>query len=232
MTGKISDFAGLFAFPYFFSSLFPKKIKSIYIFTGFLFLFWKSDYSQPVFNFVQSYGLGIERTVDYSDLISLLILPISYLYWNSDFKQILNLRRTFKPIIIFICCFAFIATTLPKKEGKINIKSDYETNVMVSLENAKKLELYDSFYKKNTYKSKLHIPKYNAQINISLIINEKDNGYLNIKLDSIISYGVEGSMTPFIGGIDEDDVDYIESLSLSDFEILFIKQKIRPLRKK
>jgi hypothetical protein len=119
LTGKLSDFVGLFAFPYFFSSFFPKKIKPIYILSGILFLFWKSELSQPIFDFAHSIGIGINRTVDYSDLTALFVLPFSYIYWNLESKPLFIATKKLKPIIIGISCFAFIATTLPKHYEKI-----------------------------------------------------------------------------------------------------------------
>ncbi|MDC0008315.1 hypothetical protein OAE12_01255, partial [bacterium] len=230
LTGKLSDFAGLFAFPYFFSCFFPKKTKQIYVFSGVLFIIWKSEFSQPIFDFAHSYGIGIDRTVDYSDLISLLIIPVSYIYWKTDFKQIFRPNKIFKPIIVSICCFAFVATSVPSKNGTINIKSDYEVNIKTSLDKAEKLDLYYLSFKDGKYFSKLNIPEKKAEINISLIIEEKENGILNIKLDSILDYRVDGSTMIFVGGVDEEDVDYVENLSQSDFEVLFIEQKIKALR--
>lgn len=46
LTGKLSDFAGLFIFPLFFAAFFPKRRLSIYFFAGFFFVFWKSPLSQ------------------------------------------------------------------------------------------------------------------------------------------------------------------------------------------
>ena len=230
LTGKLSDFAGLFAFPFFFSSFFSKKIKPIYILSGILFVFWKSEFSQPIFDFAHSYGIGIDRTVDYSDYMALIILPISYVYWKTNFKQTFRPNKIIKPTIITICCFAFIATSVPNKTGVINLKSNYETNVTTNLENAKKLGLYYLTLKNDKYLSKLNISEKKAEINIKLIIKEKENGILNIKLDSILDYRVDGSTIFFVGGVDQDDVDYVESLSQSDFEALFITQKIKVIR--
>ena len=232
LTGKLSDFAGLFAFPYFFSCFFPKKIKPIYIFSGLLFVFWKSEFSQPIFDFAHSYGIGIDRTVDYSDLISLIILPVSYIYWKSDFQQLIQLNKAFKPAIIGISCFAFIATSVPSKNGKINLKANYEINLETTLEIVEKSNLYYLSLKNNRYLSRLEIPEKKAEINLSLIILEKENGFLNIKLDSVLDYRVNGSTMIFVGGVDQDDIDYVEKLTISDFESLFIKQKIKPIREK
>ena len=232
LTGKLSDFAGLFAFPYFFSCFFPKKIKPIYILSGLLFVIWKSDYSQPIFDFAHSYGIGIDRTVDYSDLISLLILPISYLYWKLDFKQIIQPNKILKPTIIGICSFAFIATSVASDFGEVNLKANYKTEIQTTLERAREKELFYVSLKNQRYLSKLTIPEKRTEINILLLIKENEDGLLNIKLDSILDYQVKGSGNFFNGGVDQDNVDYVKKMTASDFEKLFIEQKIEPLNKK
>ena len=50
LTGKLSDFAGLFAFCLFWCALFPKYRSRIAIIIGALFVVWKSQYSQVLIN--------------------------------------------------------------------------------------------------------------------------------------------------------------------------------------
>src|SRR5690242_9724683 len=78
LTGKLSDFAGLFALPFFLSALSPSKAKWWYSLTLVLFVVWKSELVQPVINALNHIGIRVNRTVDYSDFIALLILPLSY----------------------------------------------------------------------------------------------------------------------------------------------------------
>ena len=232
LTGKLSDFAGLFAFPYFFSCLFPKRINPIYILTGILFVIWKSEYSEPIFDFAHSYGIGIDRIVDYSDFISLLILPVSYLYWKLDFKQIIQPNKILKPAIIGICSFAFIATSVASEFGEINLKTNYETEIQTTLEKARETKLFYVSSKNDRYLSKISIPEKRTEINILLLIKENENGFLNIKLDSILDYQVKGSGNFFGGGVDQDDVEFVKKMTAFDFEKLFAKQKIKPLKNK
>ena len=84
LTGKLSDFTGLFVFPIFWAAFFPKFRKGIYWGTGLFFIFWKSPASE---GFIEIWNqwcfLGIGRVVDYSDLWALLSLPVAY--WYEDF---------------------------------------------------------------------------------------------------------------------------------------------------
>jgi hypothetical protein len=81
LTGKLSDFAGLFVFPLICAALFPARKSHVYILTTLAFVLWKSAYSQP---FIESWNsltfFSVERAVDYSDLLALSALPFSYAY--------------------------------------------------------------------------------------------------------------------------------------------------------
>jgi hypothetical protein len=58
-TGKLSDFAGLFAFTFFFIALCPRHRQKIIILVSVVFIYWKSELSQPlIFIFT---GTGIVR---------------------------------------------------------------------------------------------------------------------------------------------------------------------------
>ena len=224
LTGKLSDFVGLFAFPYFFSSFFPKKIKPIYILSGIFFVFWKSEFSQPIFDFAHSNGIGINRTVDYSDLIALLVLPISYIYWYRKSKLLIEPRKNLKPIIIGISCFAFVATTLPKHYEKLSIKSEFSTNVNSEYQSVrKKLNFYkEGLFENDSYW--IELPEKSARIATLIKVDPINEKVTKIALDSILSFTVEGNGFIFSSGIDNDDVEYIRRLSKNEIEELFSKQ--------
>jgi len=223
LTGKLSDFVGLFAFPYFFSCFFSKKIKLIYILSGILFVFWKLELSQPIFDFANSYGIGINRTVDYSDLMALMILPFSYSYWNK--RQIITKKpkRIFKPIIIVICSFSFIATTLAAHIEELNLKSDFQTTINYDLETVKKeLRIYhDSIVLIGLYK--IDLENKNAEIWTKISLRKTDSTKTQVSLDSILDFKVQGTGVIFYSGIDEDDVEFMKKLTKSEIEQLFKK---------
>lgn len=221
LTGKLSDFAGLFAFPYFLSCFFPKKIKLIYFLSGILFVFWKSEFSQPMFDFAHSYGIGINRTIDYSDLISLLILPISYRYWNTSSVIVKEPKRIFKPIIIVICSFSFIATTLAAHIEELNLKSDFETTINYDIKTVKKeLRIYhDSIVSIGSFK--INLENKNAEIWTKISLRKVDSTKTKVSLDSIIDFKVQGTGVVFYSGIDEDDVEFMKQLTKSEIEKLF-----------
>lgn len=128
ITGKISDFAGLFIFPLFWSVFFFNKRKYIYIFTFVFFVFWKSPLSQSFIDFFNSiFVFNISRSVDFSDLIALVSLPFSYLFLNkyihtqslscSDNKRnisLLFLKKILINTMAVLAIISFCATSYHK----------------------------------------------------------------------------------------------------------------------
>jgi hypothetical protein len=116
LTGKLSDFAGLFVFPLFWSAFLPRQKRSVFIATAVLFVFWKSGYSQFLIEGWNSLPFfGIQRTVDYTDLLALLILPLAYGY-SKTCSGVYVPRRLIYAIAI-VSLFAFTATSYSHKES-------------------------------------------------------------------------------------------------------------------
>lgn len=137
ITGKLSDFAGLFAFPFFWSALFPKKIKEIHLFTILFFVFWKSPFSDVFVNFI-----GAFRVVDFSDNIALISVFISFQLSKKEYF-ILKLNPLILQLIMLLSCFSFIATT-QKREPCGTIECDF-LNLSLINETDKKLVVLIDF---------------------------------------------------------------------------------------
>jgi uncharacterized integral membrane protein len=106
ITGKLSDFCGLYVFVVFWSSILPKHKKTIFWVTGLLFVLWKSPGSQLIIDFFSINLFTINRVVDITDLSALLVLPLAY---NST---LLKLNLSFKSsLIAVVSLFAFAATS-------------------------------------------------------------------------------------------------------------------------
>ncbi|HYV94957.1 MAG TPA: tetratricopeptide repeat protein [Chitinophagales bacterium] len=110
LTGKISDFSGLFIFPIFWTALLPGHKNKIFFLTALLFIFWKSPCSQALIDTWNNFELmNINRTVDYTDLFALLILPVSYGF-DRGRENIIAIRIS--PLLpLMISAFSFIATS-------------------------------------------------------------------------------------------------------------------------
>lgn len=84
ITGKLSDFAGLFIFPLFWMAFFPKRKQRIVALTAGLFIFWKMPLSQAPLDAWNALGIWpLARTVDPTDLWALLMAPLSIGYASS-----------------------------------------------------------------------------------------------------------------------------------------------------
>lgn len=116
-TGKLSDFAGLFVFPLFWSALAPRRRREIYVLTALGFVFWKSAYAQPLIDAWNSLGLlRVARVVDPTDLLALVALPASFAYLRrrgaaESRPSPFALRRAATFAVLLLSVFAFAATS-------------------------------------------------------------------------------------------------------------------------
>lgn len=132
-SGKLSDFAGLFAFVLFWSAIFPRRRGWVYALTALGFVFWKSPYSAVLinsFNSVSFFSIG--RVVDYTDLIALAVLPAAWFYeqcWRKEKIYLSNAltRRLAITATAFVSLFAFTATSI-ESERNIFLDSKYVYN--------------------------------------------------------------------------------------------------------
>lgn len=78
LTGKLSDFAGLFAFSWFWISLIPRhKIPTLFL-IAISFIWWKSPLSDGFIHFWNDLPLWkVYRVVDFGDCIALVMLPLT-----------------------------------------------------------------------------------------------------------------------------------------------------------
>ncbi len=226
LTGKLSDFAGLFIFPFFVSVFIPRP-KVIYIFTGMFFIFWKMELSQSFINYIsQLTNLGFFRTVDPTDLIALTFLPISYKYLQSRKITTHQNSIVFSTFISLISIFSFCATSLPRQVFKVNIKVDKSFELPLSKENVfKQLNSYNGFsdnLSKNLTDSLFYlyfqIPDYSAEATAIATIHSYGDEKTTIKLDSINEYQITGKL---FNGIKQNKIDGCKNLNSTELEKLF-----------
>jgi hypothetical protein len=128
VTGKLSDFAGLFAFAFFVSAFFPKQAPKVYVLTGLLFMLWKSALIQPLIVSLNALGIPINRTVDFTDYVALIILPFSFYIFNRS--RFYSLKPAFLYVTIIFSSLAFVATSRPPGADKTfdHINKTYNFN--------------------------------------------------------------------------------------------------------
>ena len=113
LTGKLSDFCGLFIFPVFWSALFPRFKSWIFILSGILFVFWKSQYASGLIELVSTF-FPLQRTVDPTDLLALPVLLLGWLHLKV--RPQLSLGKSLLPrlataFIAIVTIFSFCATS-------------------------------------------------------------------------------------------------------------------------
>lgn len=117
ITGKLSDFTGLFIFPYFFSTFFFKQQKTIYWSTAILFILWKLPITDGIVNAFNSLDfVFVKRVKDLSDLVALTVLPFSFMYFKSESTKIKIISKLQLYLLSLFSFFAFTATTIGQKE--------------------------------------------------------------------------------------------------------------------
>lgn len=114
-TGKLSDFAGLFAFGIFVCALIPNRRRTALWTIAGAFVFWKSSFSQPVIDGWNSLGvLDVARVVDYGDLSALLVLPLAG-YFVRVAPRPLRRPRVAGIAIAGVSLLVFAATSRPQE---------------------------------------------------------------------------------------------------------------------
>ena len=135
VTGKLSDFAGLLIFPMFLQFLFPRLNGRAALVTGVIFVLWKSPVSEPFIDFYNSFSFfRIDRVVDYTDFVALLVLPFSHVVMQSAEKpegHTFLITRLNPLWLVIPSSFVFMATTNPclrflRPDGDIYIGRSYK----------------------------------------------------------------------------------------------------------
>jgi len=235
ISGKLSDFSGMLIFPIFISIFIYRWKKLVYILTGILFIYWKSSLSQPCIDFWNSLCIiNIYRTIDYSDLIALIILPFSYKYIN-EFKCSCKNIGFFKVSFIgFFTIITFCATTLPRQYFKRNIDLNKEYLIPMS-----KMEFFNSVHFRYGYSDTLeknmldsifycyyYVSDNWTNVEAVVKITELDKGSLSIEIDSVVGYTIPGRL---LSGISRRDKVFMEELSPQEYEKYFEENYINVL---
>ena len=111
LTGKLSDFAGLFAFTVFWAALLPRYRKAVCLGAGVLFTLWKlplSDDLVSMWNAAVSW-YQVARVADPADLVALVVLPLAY--WRAAVERMQGARDWRTVVVACVSLFAFAATS-------------------------------------------------------------------------------------------------------------------------
>jgi hypothetical protein len=114
ITGKLSDFAGLYAFVWVGLCLLPRSKKWLPWMVAILFCWWKSTFSQFAIDAWNGLDLWrIDRVVDMWDCLALIVLPIAV--WKFGRKQVqpwqVALPIAVPCLVATVSIFAFVGTS-------------------------------------------------------------------------------------------------------------------------
>jgi hypothetical protein len=126
LTGKLSDVAGIFIFLVFLNVLMPGKKWVTTIFTILFFTWWKSSLSDPFIHWMNSsLHLPVQRTIDYTDLLALLVIPIALRLQPYQYKTAL-LNRVIKPVAFLFCITVICATSMYRYPAYITPANEFK----------------------------------------------------------------------------------------------------------
>ena len=109
VTGKLSDFAGLFALAIFLLVLTRRDV-SLFV-LALSFVFWKSPFSDVMIRVWSSAtGFAIGRTVDATDLAALIVLPLALLVYRAAKARKIG-QGWYCALSLSVSVFAFTATS-------------------------------------------------------------------------------------------------------------------------
>ncbi len=149
ITGKISDFTGLFIFPITLWVIIGRNKSLIFIGSALAFVFWKSPFSQPfidLWNNAPFFNIG--RVVDYTDLIALVSIWFAHRHkpsmeWSKLMAKPIKYSMLFVALIVIVACEASIEfQNKPKGVIPYSLAGSYQIEQIQSKDSV----VYDTTY--------------------------------------------------------------------------------------
>lgn len=110
LTGKLSDFAGLFALTLFAAALWPQRRHFAAWVIAVSFTFWKTSYAEPLIESLNAMSpMAFGRTVDLTDLVALPMIPLAV--WAAPRLTPWPTPRVLQLALVGVALVAFTATS-------------------------------------------------------------------------------------------------------------------------
>jgi hypothetical protein len=129
LTGKLSDFAGLFALALFVATLWPRRSRGAAWTLALAFTFWKTPYAEPLIGALNAVSpVAIGRTVDLWDLVAVPMIPLAV--WAAPRMKPWPLPRALQVLLAVLAPLAFAATSrLPYAvRGTLDVSATVEVD--------------------------------------------------------------------------------------------------------
>jgi len=115
VTGKLSDFTGLFLLAVFLCAFFPARRTTILVGCALFFTWWKSGLSTPFIHFCHTYlSLPVSRVIDYTDLTALFVLPVAFHISQQQMPATSPRQPALLALVSIISIFSFCFTSMPR----------------------------------------------------------------------------------------------------------------------
>ena len=247
LTGKLSDFAGLFAFSLFLCAFVPPRRWSCVVLAGAWFTFWKSPLSQPLIDAWNGSGaFEIARVVDYGDLLALAVLPMSAL---------LVARRRPAPAprwpayaMALIALVLFTATSRPRRVVPYDHRYGFDMpaeDMLILLERYRQPTLLEEYERPDFasldpyYAAERHAPNEsfsfwlvdNGLNAIVSVLPDEDGSFLRLHQLGLWSEQEEDDPTSMLTGFEEELVGPLRAAASDSLMSTAIRLTERPRRR-
>lgn len=115
LTGKLSDFAGIFLLALLAFAFFPQRKLAVALGICAAFVWWKSPLAQPLIDVMHFLGQQhFDRVVDYTDLVALVMVPVAWhmvVYRERHARPPGALRRAVGLPMLLVSASAMLATS-------------------------------------------------------------------------------------------------------------------------
>jgi len=178
LTGKLSDFAGLFALTLFVATLWPRYRHLAACVIACAFTFWKTTYAQPLIaslNAVSPIAFG--RTVDVTDLVALPMVPLAV--WAAPRLAPWPLSRLLQIALVVVALVAFTATS----RSRFIARSTMDVTQQTAVDEPVLQSFFDEIAGERGFRCQVCVPLSEGRVYVP---EEEDSDVraLIIKLDS------------------------------------------------
>lgn len=152
LTGKLSDFAGLFVVAGIVLVTQPMRPALLLVLAAVLFAWWKSPQSQGLIDLLQAHGVPWGRVVDPTDLIALVSLPLGVFALRPALRpELQNERSRTRPIAAgvsgAVLLLALMGTSVIPLEKRFSVRKAEVNGQIDAQQTAALIERIASQYK-------------------------------------------------------------------------------------
>jgi hypothetical protein len=153
LTGKLSDFAGLFALTLFASVLWPRQRRIAGVLIAGAFTFWKTSYADPLIELLNGMlPFSVGRTVDLTDLVALAVIPLAV--WAAPRLEPRPVPKLLPLGLAVVALVAFTATS----RAPFVARSTMDVTQVVAVDEAELQNFFDELADERGLRCEMCVP--------------------------------------------------------------------------